>query len=162
MDRSFGKRVTLHVGAGIVERVGKAVTKAQPSSRVILTFNSCNNCQQCKTHHPCYCQLFSPRNLAAGADVFTCTNSSSEGSPQACYGLFFGQSSFANLSIVQENSVIDVTDVVESEEELKLFAPMGCGFQAGAGTVTVLAGAGRESTVVVMGLGGVGLAAIMV
>jgi Zn-dependent alcohol dehydrogenase len=58
--------------------------------------------------------------------------------------------------------VINFSGIIKNEEELKLFAPFGCGFQTGSGTITNLAGAGPEDTVTVMGLGGVGLAAIMV
>jgi Zn-dependent alcohol dehydrogenase len=65
-------------------------------------------------------------------------------------GLFFRQSSFAGLAIVQERSVVDVSELVKGEEELKLFSPMGCGFQTGAGTVAVLAKAGKVDSVVVM------------
>lgn len=77
-------------------------------------------------------------------------------------GQFFGQSSFANLSAVKEASIVNVKGLIKDEEELKLFAPMGCGFQTGAGTVTNLAKATSSDSVVVMGLGGVGLAAVMV
>jgi Zn-dependent alcohol dehydrogenase len=77
-------------------------------------------------------------------------------------GVFFGQSSFSNLSIVKKSSLVNVSNIVKSEEELKLFAPLGCGIQTGAGTVDNLAGAGPKDTVVILGLGGVGLAAIMV
>jgi Zn-dependent alcohol dehydrogenase len=52
--------------------------------------------------------------------------------------MFFGQSSFSRLAIVKETGVVDVTGSV-TKEELKLFAPMGCGFQTGAGTVSELA-----------------------
>jgi Zn-dependent alcohol dehydrogenase len=77
-------------------------------------------------------------------------------------GLFFGQSSFSNLSIVKKTSLVNVSNIVKSEEELKLFAPLGCGIQTGAGTVDNLAGASPKDAVVILGLGGVGLAAIMV
>lgn len=63
---------------------------------------------------------------------------------------------------MSENSVVNVSGLIKSEEELKLFAPLGCGFQTGAGTVTDLAGTTEKDTVTVLGVGGVGLAAIMV
>jgi Zn-dependent alcohol dehydrogenase len=44
---------------------------------------------------------------------------------------------------------------------MRLFAPMGCGLQTGAATVSKLAKVGKDDTVVVMGLGGVGLSVIM-
>lgn len=56
---------------------------------------------------------------------------------------------------------MNVSGLVKSEKELKMFAPMGCGFQTGAGTVTELTKAAEGDNVVIMGLGGVGLCAIM-
>lgn len=57
---------------------------------------------------------------------------------------------------------MNVSGLTTSEDELRLFAPLGCGFQTGMGTVDQLAAAGEKDTVVVIGLGGVGLTAIMV
>jgi Zn-dependent alcohol dehydrogenase len=51
---------------------------------------------------------------------------------------------------------------VEGKEELKLFAPLGCGLQTGAASVLNRAQAKKGDSVAVIGLGGVGMAAIMV
>ncbi len=77
-------------------------------------------------------------------------------------GLFFGQSSLSNYTIVKDVSTVNVSALVKDEQELKLFAPLGCGFQTGFGTVENLAGAGEKDSIVIMGLGGVGLSGIMV
>jgi len=61
----------------------------------------------------------------------------------------------------QATSVVNVTSLVKDEAELKLFAPLGCGIQTGAGTITELGGAGPSDKVAIIGLGGVGLAGIM-
>jgi len=95
-------------------------------------------------------------NIFGADSVFTTSDSTEE-----CAGQFFGQSSFSNLAIVKESSIVDVSEIVHDEEELKLFSPMGCGFQTGAGTVTRLANATATDTVVIMGLGGVGLSSVM-
>ena len=52
--------------------------------------------------------------------------------------------------------------LVEGKEELKLFAPLGCGLQTGAASVLNRAQAKKGDSVAVIGLGGVGMAAIMV
>lgn len=49
-----------------------------------------------------------------------------------------------------------------SRDDLKLLAPLGCGLQTGSGTVVNVTRAGREDAVAVVGMGGVGLAAVMV
>jgi len=76
-------------------------------------------------------------------------------------GCFFGQSSFASHSIVNETSVVNAKDLVKTEDELKLFAPLGCGIQTGSGTVVNVAKATPADTICIMGLGGVGLSAVM-
>lgn len=76
-------------------------------------------------------------------------------------GQFFGQSSFAQYSVAKQNSVVNVTDLVQSKEELQAFAPLGCGLQTGAGTVVNVLKATEKDAIAVLGLGGVGLSAIM-
>lgn len=74
---------------------------------------------------------------------------------------FFGQSSFASLSVVSESSVINAKDLIKSPEELKLFAPLGCGIQTGSGAIYNVANCSPTDTVAIMGVGGVGLSGIM-
>ena len=66
------------------------------------------------------------------------------------------------MTIVKSNSVVSVGGLVRDAQELSLFAPMGCGLMAGAGTVVNVAKAEKFDRVLIMGLGGVGLAAVMV
>jgi Zn-dependent alcohol dehydrogenase len=77
-------------------------------------------------------------------------------------GGFFGQSSFSKFAIASESSVVNVEGLVRGKEELKVFAPLGCGLQTGAASVMNRALAKKGDSVAVIGLGGVGMAAIMV
>ena len=108
------------------------------------------------TSHPAYCAKFSEINVLGRDGVYRSDSDTVLG------GGFFGQSSFSSLAVVREDSVVNVANTVKSREELQLFAPLGCGFQTGAGTVTELARASELDTVVVLGLGGVGQTALMV
>jgi Zn-dependent alcohol dehydrogenase len=112
------------LGAGIVVEVGSKV-KAKPGDSVLLSFAYCGSCEQCSTKHPAYCESFVIANYVGGGGVFK----SFDGTDVA--GTFFGQSSFSNLTIVAESSVVNVSRIINSEEELKLFAPLGCGLQTG-------------------------------
>lgn len=57
---------------------------------------------------------------------------------------------------------MNVSQWVKDEKDMADLAPMGCAFQTGAATVENLAGAREGDIVVVMGLGGVGMAGVMV
>jgi Zn-dependent alcohol dehydrogenase len=75
---------------------------------------------------------------------------------------FFGQSSFSGYSVVAESSIVNAKSLRVSDDELKLFAPLGCGLQTGMGAIENVAEAGLNDVVVILGLGGVGLASLMV
>ena len=76
-------------------------------------------------------------------------------------GSFFGQSSFGSYSIARESSLVNVKDLVKNKDDLALYAPLGCGIQTGAGTVVNTAKPTEKDIVLITGLGGVGLSAIM-
>ncbi|OCK78337.1 NAD(P)-binding protein, partial [Lepidopterella palustris CBS 459.81] len=147
-------KVLGHEGAGYVEEIGTDVKNAQVGDAVLLSFQFCSTCKDCKDGHPSYCKQFAAINYGGEQGVYETTESKAS-------GVFFGQSSFSSHAIVKEASVTIVSSIVKNNEELKLFAPLGCGFQTGVGTVDQLTGAGGKDAIVIMGLGGVGLTAIM-
>ncbi|KAL1648926.1 hypothetical protein SLS61_006657 [Didymella pomorum] len=145
-----------HEGAGIVEQVGNKISHVKKGDKVLLSFDYCGNddCRACEDETPGYCEQFHVKNLFHVPDVYQIDGKSAG-------GLYFGQSSFSSLALVKGTSIVNVEQLVKDEEELKLFAPMGCGYQTGAGAVTELANVGKKDVVVVFGLGGVGMSAIM-
>lgn len=152
LDHGFKLIVT---GAGYVEEIGAAVTVAKPGDPVLLSFASCSNCTACKDSHPAYCPDMPKLNYFSEPGRYFAEDKTAYG------GSYFGQSSFASLTPCKQTSVVNVAGLVKDEEELKMFSPLGCGFQTGSGAVTNIAQAGKKDTIVVMGLGGVGLAALM-
>ncbi|KAF4340430.1 zinc-containing protein [Fusarium beomiforme] len=147
-------KVLGHEGAGVVVDVGSNVTKARAGDLVLLSFHNCKSCHDCKEGHPSFCAKFTEINYGGEDSTYTAEGTDLRGN-------FFGQSSFAELAVVKETSVVNVTNIIESEEELKLFAPLGCGFQTGAATVENVAEAKEKDRIAVLGLGGVGLVSIM-
>ncbi|KAF7554270.1 hypothetical protein G7Z17_g3029 [Cylindrodendrum hubeiense] len=147
-------KVLGHEGSGVVLKAGSNVKTASAGDSVLLSFQSCKSCHSCKNDHPSFCKGFADINYGGESDVYSTDENTIRGS-------FFGQSSFAERVIAKESSVVNVSHLVTDEEELKLFAPLGCGFQTGAGTIDKVASASEKDTVVVMGLGGVGLVSIM-
>ncbi|KAK3628347.1 hypothetical protein LTR56_017546 [Elasticomyces elasticus] len=150
-------RVAGHEGAGYIRAIGPNVRNKDlvVGDPVLLSYYSCMDCITCKLGRPNHCPSFG-YNVIGQPDAFK----SADGQTDVA-GSFFGQSSFANLSVVKESSVVSAKNLIEKPEELKLFAPLGCGLQTGAGSVLKIAKAGEGDSVMVSGLGGVGLAAIM-
>lgn len=143
-------------GSGYVRAVGPGVTVAKSGDPVLLSFAFCTDCVICKAGHHSNCNSFNELNFGP-AKVF----SSKSGGDHDIDGAFFGQSSFANWSIVKQCSVVNASGLVNDKKDLQLFAPLGCGIQTGSGTVVNVANAGPSDAICIMGLGGVGLSAIM-
>ncbi|KAJ5709718.1 NAD/NADP dependent alcohol dehydrogenase [Penicillium malachiteum] len=149
-------KVLGHEGAGIARQVGKNVQSIEPGDPVLLSFNSCASCSQCLESHPGYCDTFAYRNYTGEQHS---TNVRSNG--EKIWAGFFGQSSFAQYSIVHKTSIVNAKDLIQDPSELKLFASLGCGFQTGMGAIQNITQAGPNDTVLITGLGAVGMGAIM-
>jgi Zn-dependent alcohol dehydrogenase len=70
---------------------------------------------------------------------------------------FFGQSSFARHTVVHRSCLVRIP----SESKAELFAPLGCGVQTGAGAVLNSLRVRPGSSLVVFGVGSVGMCAVM-
>jgi aryl-alcohol dehydrogenase len=81
-----------------------------------------------------------------------------DSSGAAIGGNFFGQSSFAYQALTSERNVIRLDC---SETDLALFAPLGCGLQAGAGTVLNELQPKPGQAILILGVGAVGCGAMM-
>jgi aryl-alcohol dehydrogenase len=139
-----------HEGAGVVERVGSAVTSLAVGDRVGITFHSCGRCPTCASGRPAYCHAFFEHNFAAARP----DGSSALG---AIHAHFFGQSCFASHALANERNVVQLPDGVPTD----VAAPFGCGIQTGAGAVLNSLRAEAGSTIAVFGTGAVGLSAIL-
>jgi aryl-alcohol dehydrogenase len=69
---------------------------------------------------------------------------------------FFGQSSFATIALASERNAVRVETALPPE----LLAPLGCGIQTGVGAITHVAQLRSTQTLVIIGMGAVGLAAL--
>ena len=144
-----------HEGAGEVVKVGSAVTKVGPGDRVALSFRSCGACRSCADHMPSYCQHFGGLNMS-GARPDGSKAVRLDGQPISSN--FFGQSSFAEYALAYESNVVRIED---DEVPLELLGPLGCGIQTGAGGVMRSLACPAGSSLLVVGGGSVGLAAVM-
>ncbi len=142
-----------HEGAGVVEQVGSAVDGIEVGDHVILSFRSCRACENCKAGLVGYCDSALLLNYM-GMRMDGSITYSREGSP--VFGSFFGQSSLSAHALAYADNCV----VVDKSLDLTRFAPYGCGFQTGAGTVLNVLKPGPADSLVVYGVGAVGLAAL--
>ncbi|KAJ5925761.1 hypothetical protein N7454_007271 [Penicillium verhagenii] len=154
-------RILGHEGAGYVREVGPFVKAAKKGDSVILSFRSCQSCEQCTNQHPAHCRQAQILNFEVGPEHLVGRESSADQQEPNIYGKFFGQSSFASWSIVSEESVVNVSKLVDQKKDLAMLSPLGCGVQTGAGAIMNIADAGPSDRILVLGLGGVGLSAVM-
>lgn len=143
-----------HEGAGVVEKVGAAVTELKPGDHVVLGFSFCGACPSCLDNVPSYCYEIMPRNFA-GTRMDGSTPLSQRG--KRVLGRFFGQSSFATHSLADASSAVKVA----KDLPLDMLGPLGCGVMTGAGGVINALKLRAGQSIAVFGVGGVGLSAVM-
>jgi aryl-alcohol dehydrogenase len=141
-----------HEGAGVVEKVGKKVKGLKRGDHVVLSYQSCGRCRQCRSGHPAHCQHFYEVNFG-----FQRLDGSNALERSSVRGHFFGQSSFATHCLATERNLVRVS----KDLPLEVLAPLGCGLQTGAGTVMNSLKVSKEASLAVFGTGAVGLAAVM-
>ena len=151
-SKSDGPIVLGHEGAGVVEQVGKEVKSVRRGDHVVLSYQSCGRCRQCRNGHPTECVHFYEANFG-----FARLDGSNALSRSGVSGHFFGQSSFATYVLATERNVVKVPKKLD----LALLAPLGCGLQTGAGTVMNSLKVTKGASIAIFGTGAVGLAAVM-
>jgi alcohol dehydrogenase len=144
-----------HEAAGLVERVGPAVTDLAPGHRVVMTFlPRCGACPECGTDGRLPCRVGSAANaegtLVGGGQRLH------RGGVAIKHHL--GVSAFATHAVVSRTSVVRVAADVPPE----VAALLGCAVLTGGGAVLNAGRPGPGERVVVVGLGGVGMAALAV
>lgn len=142
-----------HEGSGIVEEVGSAVTKFEAGDHVVMSYAHCGKCDACLSGHPTSCERFGELNFG-GANIHG--EKHHERDDQE-YSLFFGQSSFATYAISNEQNVVKVPKDVD----LDLLGLLGCGIITGAGIVPEKLDVEFGSNIAILGVGSVGLSALM-
>lgn len=142
-----------HEGAGLVEAIGSDVTDVAVGDHVVISYASCGTCSSCQKEQPYICTSFNELNFGDGSMPAE-TKLSKEGEPVAS---FFGQSSFATFTVVDEHNLIKI----DKDVDLTLMGPLGCGIQTGAGTVLNELQPKEGESIVVFGCGAVGLSAVM-
>jgi aryl-alcohol dehydrogenase len=144
-----------HEGAGVVESIGKAVTKVANGDHVVLSYASCGACENCRRSQHGYCIDLYGRNFSGGRPDGSSPYADARG--ERVNGYFFAQSSFGECAVANVRNVVKIREDVP----LDLMGPLGCGIQTGAGAVINALKPGAGTSIAVFGVGSVGLAAIM-
>lgn len=143
-----------HEAAGVVEEVGPGGSNSAVGQRLVMTFlPRCGACQACATNGLTPCIPGTAANTA-GTLMTGERRLSRDGQPVNHH---LGVSGFATHAVVDHRSVVPVPADVPAE----VAALLGCAVLTGGGAV-INAGRPRPGeTVIVVGLGGVGMAAVL-
>lgn len=142
-----------HEAAGTIEAVGEAVDPAKINERVILSWNPhCGHCFYCNRGQPILCETYTALGPRAVQFDGT-TRLSLRGQPVQT---MFYMAGFAEYAIVTAQCAI----AIPPEMPLDRACLLGCGGLTGVGAATRIARIGYVETVMVIGCGAVGLAAL--
>jgi aryl-alcohol dehydrogenase len=143
-----------HEGAGVVEAVGSGVGGLAIGDHVVVSGASCGHCPKCRAGRPTYCRD-TMRLSFGGARADGSSPLSRAG--ERVHGSFFAQSSFATHIVSPERSAVKVPE----DLPLHTLGPLGCGIITGAGAVLEAFRLRPGDSLVVFGVGSVGMAAVM-
>ena len=143
-----------HEASGVVEAVGANVTRFSPGDHVVLVcVPSCGQCQPCAAGRPALCELGAATNsqgtLLSGARRLHRGN-------EALHH-HLGVSAFADYVTVSQQSAVRIDPTFD----LTRAALFGCAVLTGVGAVVNTGAVPPGSSVAIVGLGGVGLCALL-
>jgi len=143
-----------HEGSGEIVEVGAGVHDVKVGDHVCFTFNvSCGRCRRCLEGRPYICERsISPR--AAGQLLSGHHRLHMDGKPVHHHS---GVSCYAEYAVVDRGSVV----VIDRSLPLDVAALFGCAVLTGVGAVVNTARVQAGDSVAVVGLGGVGLNALL-
>ncbi len=135
-----------HEGAGVVIDVGSAVQGLKSGDHVIASFTpACGNCRRCLGQQPYLCEMM---HASSQAMRFRAGDEEVAG--------FCGLGTFAEEMVVPAASLV----AIPVDIPLHVAALIGCGVTTGVGASMWTAEVSPGSSVLVIGAGGVGIAAI--
>ena len=143
-----------HEASGIVEQVGDSVEDTAVGDHVVLTFvPSCGICSECASGQPAMCR----RGAAANTEGRLLRGGRRLHAGNQDIHHHLGVSAFAEYTVVDRRSAI----VIDKRTPLETAALFGCAVLTGVGAVLNTGAVRTGESVAVVGLGGVGLAAIL-
>lgn len=140
-----------HEGAGEIVEVGPGVTNLAVGDHVVLGFlPSCGKCPSCAEGHQNLCDRGATSLMGWQIEDGTYRHRDAEGNP---LGAVANIGTFCPYSIANVDSVIPI----EPDIPLEVASLVGCGVTTGWGSAVYAADVQPGETVVVVGVGGVGM-----
>ncbi len=142
-----------HEGSGVILEVGEGVTDLEVGDHVVFAFMpACGRCRMCSTGHQNLCDLGS--KIMQGGSLY-------DGSYRFhAQGKDIG--TMCMLGTFAEHTVVNEASCVKIEKDIPLDKAclVGCGVTTGWGSAVYAAEIGPGDTVVVVGIGGIGMSAV--
>jgi S-(hydroxymethyl)glutathione dehydrogenase/alcohol dehydrogenase len=141
-----------HEGAGIIEEVGPGVTRVKAGDHVVCSFiPNCGTCRYCANGQQSICDM--------GATILEgylpgerFPNTGARGD----YGAMCMLGTFSQYGVIHQNSCVKVDDDLPLEKAVLV----GCGVPTGWGSAVNTANVRPGQTVMVSGIGGIGINAV--
>ncbi|MDD7812070.1 NDMA-dependent alcohol dehydrogenase [Mycobacterium sp. CSUR Q5927] len=142
-----------HEGAGVITKVGKGVTGLEEGDHVVMAFiPACGSCPPCMKGFRSLCDRGAV--LLGGKAIADGTNRIHAGSHEVSPMNLLG--TFAPYMTVHADSVVKIDKDVPFETA----AIMGCAVPTGFGSATNVAEVKPGETVIIIGVGGIGMSAL--
>ena len=142
-----------HEGSGVVEEVGDGVTALKPGDHVAISFfPACGSCRFCVTGQTYLCDV--------GADIYS-KDMTTDHTRRRHLGdedlmAMMQVGTFSEYVVASERSLVKINDWIP----LEAASLVSCGVTTGFGSGSVAAGTQVGDTVVVVGVGGIGMNAV--
>ena len=144
-----------HEASGVVRELGAGVRDLEIGDHVVFAFvPGCAHCMPCESGRPALCENGARANTAGTLLAGSRRFADIEGQPLNHH---LGVSAFSQFTVAAQESLVRV----DPELPLDVAALFGCAVMTGVGAVVNTARAEAGEPVVVFGLGGVGLSAVM-
>ena len=144
-----------HEATGVVDLVGPDVTDITAGDRVVLVFvPSCGSCRACDAGRPALCHRAAEVNGSGDLLHGPALLRTADGDR---INHHLGVSAFSGYAVVARESVV----VIDDDVPFDVAAMFGCAALTGIGAVLNTAQVSEGQSVIVFGLGAVGLMAVM-
>ncbi|MFV1366140.1 NDMA-dependent alcohol dehydrogenase [Mycolicibacterium elephantis] len=146
-----------HEGSGTVESVGPEVKALKPGDHVAISFlPACGSCRWCASGYTYICDVGADLYSKAMTTDGTCRRHVSGPGGDEDLMAMMQVGTFSEYVVASERSLVKINDWIP----LEAASLVSCGVTTGFGSGSVAAGTEPGDTVVVVGVGGIGMNAV--